>query len=174
MLPSAPTAICVHSPGQQNRVFNGLQSYRCDVVLRLAGHKSDVAEHGKAGPSGPGLSAGERRESGGKEALRAEAAVQAEGVRGSKMNDRRRKFIGEIAGLAKLVSALPAPFQSHILDLAGDMAADPECFEAHRRLYQDQPLPVREEAGRVRTRELADFMASGVCFEPADRGPPII
>lgn len=55
------------------------------------------------------------------------------------MNDRRRKFIGEIAGLAKLVSALPAPFQLHILGLAGDMAADPELFEGHRLLYQQQP-----------------------------------
>jgi hypothetical protein len=68
-------------------------------------------------------------------------------------------------GLAKLVSALPAPFQSHILDLAGEMAADPECFEGHRRLYQDQPLPVREEAGRVRGRELGDFMATGPFFQ---------
>ena len=81
------------------------------------------------------------------------------------MNDRRRKFIGEIAGLAKLVSALPAPFQLHILGLAGDMAADPEVFEEHRLLYQQQPLPVREEAGRVRRLELGDFMASGPFFQ---------
>jgi hypothetical protein len=81
------------------------------------------------------------------------------------MNDRRRKFIGEIAGLAKLVAGLPAPFQSHMLDLAGEMATDAKCFEDHRRLYEDQPRPVREAAGRVRSGELGDFMASGPFFQ---------
>jgi hypothetical protein len=47
----------------------------------------------------------------------------------------------------------------------GVIARDPAFFEGHRFLYQQQPLPVREEAGRVRSVELRDFMASGLFFQ---------
>jgi hypothetical protein len=81
------------------------------------------------------------------------------------MNDRRRKCIGEIAGLAKLVSALPAPFQLHILGVASDMATDPEFFDGHCLLYEQQPSPIREAAGLVRSQELDDFMATSPFFQ---------